>query len=412
MTDLVTIVGGGHAAGELATALRQGGYTGAVRLIGEEIYLPYQRPPLSKAFLAGEIDAEGLLLKSRATYEKAQVETVLGRRVDKLDRASKTLRFADGSSEAYDKLVLATGGRPRRLAAVGIERAEQCSNFHYLRTIDDVRRIHSQFRAGMKLVIVGGGYIGLEVAAVARKRGIEVTVLEAQERVLARVTAPEVSAFYERVHGEAGVVLKTSTVVKEIHLDESSDAVAALECVGGEVIRADVVIVGVGLTPNVELAREAGLEENDGIVVDAYCQTTDDSILAIGDCTRHPSVYAGRPLRLESVPNAVEQARTAALAITGQHKPYEAVPWFWSEQYDLRLQMVGLSQGYDQMVFRGSAQTRSFTAFYLREGCLIAADAISRPQEFMLARQAVSRGARPDPALLADESVTLKTVLA
>jgi 3-phenylpropionate/trans-cinnamate dioxygenase ferredoxin reductase component len=246
MTDLVTIVGGGHAAGELSTALRQGGYTGAVRLIGEEIYLPYQRPPLSKAFLAGEIDAEGLLLKSRATYEKAQVETVLGRRVDKLDRASKTLRFADGSSEAYDKLVLATGGRPRRLAAVGIERAEQCSNFHYLRTIDDVRRIHSQFRAGMKLVIVGGGYVGLEVAAVARKCSIEVTVLEAQERVLARVTAPEVSAFYERVHGEAGVVLKTSTVVKEIHLDESSDAVAALECVGGEVIRADVVIVGVG----------------------------------------------------------------------------------------------------------------------------------------------------------------------
>lgn len=411
MTDLVTIVGGGHAAGELATALRQSGYLGAVRLIGEEVYLPYQRPPLSKAFLAGEIDAEGLLLKSRATYEKARVETTLGRRVDKLDRAAKMLHFADGSSVSYDKLVLATGGRPRRLAAVNIERAEHCSNFHYLRTIDDVRRIHSQFRAGMKLVIVGGGYIGLEVAAVARKRGIEVTVLEAQERVLARVTAPEVSAFYERIHREAGVVLKTSTVVKEILLDESSDAVAALNCVGGEVIRADLVIVGVGLTPNVELAREAGLEESDGIVVDAYCRTSDDSILAIGDCTRHPSVYAGRSLRLESVPNAVEQARTAALTITGQPKPYEAVPWFWSEQYELRLQMVGLSQGYDQMVLRGTALNRSFTAFYLKEGRLIAADAVSRPQEFMLARQAVSRGARPDPAQLADESVVLKTVL-
>ena len=412
MTSSVTIVGAGHAAGELATALRQAGFTGPVRLIGEEPYLPYQRPPLSKAFLSGKAGLEEIELKPKATYEKAQVETILGRRVTGVDRASRRVGLDDGTRVAYDHLVLATGGRPRRLPAVGIEQAERCTNFHYLRTIDDVRRIQEHFKPGAKLAIVGGGYVGLEVAAVARHREIDVTVLEAQPRVLARVTAPEVSAFYERVHREAGVDLRTSAVVKEILVDAKADRVTGLLCEDGQICAADVVIAGIGLLPNVELALEAGLKVDDGILVDAFCRTSDPVILAIGDCTCHPSVYAGRMLRLESVPNAVEQARTAAQTLTGKLKPYEAVPWFWSEQYDLKLQMVGLSQGHDQLVVRGSTSSRSFSAFYLRQGRLIAMDAVNRPQEFMLARQAVAKGVQPDPGHLADEALPLKSVLA
>lgn len=412
MAHEITVIGAGHAAGELATALRQAGYAGAISLIGEEPYLPYQRPPLSKAFLAGEVDLESLLLKPQSTYDKADIVTLLGRRVERIDRSAHTLMLADGRELPYQQLVLATGGRPRRLPAIGIERAEIAPNFHYLRTIDNVRRIQTHIQKGQRLAIVGGGYVGLEVAAVARKCGMQVTVLEAQDRVLARVTAPEVSAFYERVHREAGVHLITHAVVEEILFASDGTSVRGLRCRDGSVIEADAVIAGIGLVPNVELAREAGLDEQDGILVDAYCRTSDPNILAVGDCTRHPSAYAGTLLRLESVPNAVEQARTAAATLTGTLKPYDAVPWFWSEQYDLRLQMAGLSQGYDQVVVRGSTAGRSFAVFYLREGRLIAADAVNRPADFMQARQAIARRACPEALLLADEMQSLKATLA
>jgi 3-phenylpropionate/trans-cinnamate dioxygenase ferredoxin reductase subunit len=355
---------------------------------------------------------DSLLLKPQSTYDTVGITTLLGQRVERIDRSAHTLALADGRTLPYEHLVLATGGRPRRLPAVGIERAEQAPNFHYLRTIDDVRRIHAHMRPGQRLAIVGGGYVGLEVAAVARKRGMQVTVLEAQARVLARVTAPEVSAFYERVHREAGVHLITQAVVEEILFAPDGATVCGLRCRDGSVIEADAVIAGIGLVPNVELARDAGLDEQDGILVDACCRTSDPFILAVGDCTRHPSAYAGKLLRLESVPNAVEQARTAAATLTGTLKSYDAVPWFWSEQYDLRLQMAGLSQGYDQTVVRGSTAGRSFSVFYLQAGRLIAADAVSRPAEFMLARQGIARRVCPDPALLADEAQPLKAALA
>jgi 3-phenylpropionate/trans-cinnamate dioxygenase ferredoxin reductase subunit len=412
MNGTVAIVGAGHAAGELATGLRQAGYAGSICLIGEEPYLPYQRPPLSKTFLAGDVNVDSLLLKPQSTYDMAGIETVLGQRVDRIDRSKRRLALANGQEVAYDQLVLATGGRPRRLEAIGIDRAEKTSNFHYLRTVDDVRRIKTCMLADQRLVIVGGGYVGLEVAAVARKCGMQVTVLEAQSRVLARVTAPAVSSFYERVHREAGVHVITQAVVEEILVTPDGVSVSGLRCHDGSVIEADVVIVGIGLVPNTELASEAGLDEKDGILVDAYCRTSDPNILAIGDCTRYLSSHTGTLLRLESVPNAVEQARTAALTLTGTLKTFDAVPWFWSEQYGLRLQMAGLSQGYDQLAFRGNTSSRSFSVFYLLEGRLIAADAISRPADFILARQAIARRVCPDPISLADEALPLKTTLA
>lgn len=407
----ITIVGAGHAAGELATALRQAGHAGPIRMIGEEAYLPYQRPPLSKAFLAGKIELDALLLKPQATYDSVGVEICLGRRVTAVDRQRRVLHLDGDREMPFDLLVLATGGRPRPLSALHSDTAAMAPNFHYLRTIDDVRRIIADFKPGRRLVIVGGGYVGLEVAAVARQHDIEVTVIEAAPRVLARVTAPQVSAFYEQVHRDAGVHLLTSTVVDEVLIDEDVGRVRGLRSTDGRYIEADFFIVGIGLLPNVELACDAGLQVDDGIVVDAFCRTSDPDILAIGDCTRHPSIHTGGMLRLECVPNALEQARTAAATLTGQHRPYEAVPWFWSEQYDLKLQMAGLSQGYDRIVLRGEPARRSFSAFYLREGRLIAADVVNRPADFMFARQAVAKGLYPDPQALADDSVALKPML-
>lgn len=407
----VLIVGAGHAAGEFAFQLRMAGHAGPITLVGEEPHLPYQRPPLSKAFLSGDAALDNLLLKAPAAYQKADIGFLGGVRVTAIDRAQKAVRLEDGRALDYGTLVLATGGRPRLLQLPGHERFNLAPNLHYLRTIGHVERLRGQFQPGARLVIVGGGYVGLEVAAVARKRGLEVTVLEAQPRVLARVTAPEVSAFYERVHREAGVTVLTATELRGFELDAAGQVTHVLAGDGMR-IPADVVIVGIGLIPNVELAEQAGLAVDNGIVVDEYGRTEDPAILAIGDCTSHPNAYAGRRLRLESVPSALEQARSAAALLTGKLRPYDAVPWFWSDQYDLKLQMVGLNQGYDQVVFRGAPEGRSFVVFYLRDGRVIAADAVSRPGEFALVKRLVAEAAEVPAARLADETQPLKDLLA
>ncbi len=339
----VVIVGAGHAAGEMATSLRMNGYQGPITLIGEEPHLPYQRPPLSKAFLSGDMAVERLYVKGPAVYQNASIDLIQGLRVTAIDRAAKTVALADGRSIAYGKLVLATGGRPRELALPD-ERVHKAPNLHYLRTIGHVDNMREQFKPGSRLVIIGGGYIGLEVAAVARKKEIDVTVLEAAPRVLARVTAPEVSAFYQRVHGDAGVKILVGTGLTGFEFDAAGKITAVLAGDGVKV-PADVVIVGIGLIPNVELAEAAGLALENGIAVDEYGRTSDPDILSIGDCSSHPNAYAGKRLRLESVPSALEQARSAAALLTGQDKPYNAVPWFWSDQYDLKLQMVGHKLG-------------------------------------------------------------------
>lgn len=411
MQQTVIIVGAGQAAGEVAISLRQEGFSGRIVMIGEEAYLPYQRPPLSKAYLSGSVKTEALLCRSQAAYDKALVEFIGSTRVESIMRGDKAVVLSDGRSVQYDKLVLATGGRARQLSVPGAEQAHDSSNFHYLRTIEDVSRIQPQFTAGKRLVIVGGGYVGLETAAVAIKQGLQVTVLESAPRVLARVTAPEVSAFYEKVHQDAGVDLRTGIEVQGVEVGCKDNRVTAVLCSGGFRFPADLVITGIGLVPNVELAVAAGLDVGNGITVDEFTRTSDEAIFAVGDCSNHPNSFFGYRLRLESVPNALEQARTAAATICGKQRPYASMPWFWSDQYDLKLQMVGLSQGYDQLVFRGDPATRSFIAFYLKGDFVLAADAVNRPQEFMFCKRLAAERCSVDPSALGDESRALKLLL-
>jgi 3-phenylpropionate/trans-cinnamate dioxygenase ferredoxin reductase component len=406
----IIIAGAGHAAGELASALRKEGFSGELTLIGSEPHLPYQRPPLSKALLSGEAVVESLFLRPEPAYQRINVDLLLGRRVVRIDRDGRSVELDDGTMRPYEKLVLATGGEARRLPAAVVGDAAFADNLFYLRTIDDVLRMRPLFERGGRLVIVGAGYVGLEVAAVAIKCGLTVTVLESQPRVLARVTAPAVSAFYEQVHREAGVDLRTGVQLQSFTLHETGTSIAGVSTNQGG-FPADLVIVGIGLQPNCELASAAGLECNDGVVVDEHMVTADPNILAIGDCASFPHVGGEGRLRLESVPNALEQARVAAATLAGKRRPYTALPWFWSDQYDLKLQMAGLSRGFDEVVLRGSPQTRSFCAFYLRAGRLIALDAVNRPQDFMMGRRLLTAGAVVDAARLADESVPLKTIL-
>jgi 3-phenylpropionate/trans-cinnamate dioxygenase ferredoxin reductase subunit len=403
-TPVTVIVGAGQAGSELATSLRQHGYADSVVLIGDEDYVPYRRPPLSKTYLSGEVTLESLFLKPRAVYEKHAIECRFGIGVESIDCAARSLRLYDGSVLRYDKLALTTGGRPRRLSVPGAER----SNVHYIRTVADIDRLKQQFGEGKRLVIIGGGYVGLEAASVGIKKGLHVTVVEALPRVLARVTAPEISAFYERVHRGHGVDLRTGVGV---HALEGSGDTCTVVLADGTRLAADLVVIGVGLIPNTELAEAAGIEVSNGIVVDRYAVTSDPDIVAAGDCTNHDNVFLGRRLRLESVPNALEQARVAAASILGRPRVYDAVPWFWSDQYDLKLQMVGLSQGYDDLIVRGDMDANSFTAFYLKDGVVISADSVNRPQDFMVAKRLVAERAAVTSERLRDDAVPLKSLL-
>jgi 3-phenylpropionate/trans-cinnamate dioxygenase ferredoxin reductase component len=377
-------------------------------MLGEEAHLPYQRPPLSKAFLLGEAALGALELKSAAAYEKMGVEVRTGARVAAIDRRAQRIELERGGFERYGKLVLATGGRARPLAVHGLENERKPSNLHYLRTVADAGPVRELLRPGLRLVIIGGGYVGLEVASVARKRGLEVTVLEALPRLLARVTAAEISAFYERIHRDAGVAIRTRASVGRIETDSTGDTVVAVHT-EDEVIAADLVLAGVGQTPNVELAQRSGLAVDNGIVVDEHARSSDPDIFAIGDCSNHPSALYQRRLRLESVPNALGQARAAAATLCGSPRAYNAVPWFWSDQYDLKLQMVGLSQGHDRVITRGRPEERSFITFYLEAGRIIAADAVNRPKDFLAAKRLVGELAEITPESLADESRPLQS---
>jgi 3-phenylpropionate/trans-cinnamate dioxygenase ferredoxin reductase component len=407
----LVVVGAGQATSELVMAARHEGYAGRILVIGAEPHLPYQRPPLSKAYLAGTATLDSLLLRSPAAYEKAQVEFLLGTRVEGIDRQKRRVLLDDGRDIQYDQLALNLGGRARRLEIPGLEARSQPDNLHYVRAIGDIDRLRTQLQPGARLVIIGGGYIGLEVAAVAIKLGLDVTVLEALPRVLARVTAPELSSFYQRLHTDAGVRIRTGVEVQGFELDPSATRIAAIVCGDGSRVPADAVIAGIGLIPNTELAAAAGLAVDNGIVVDEFARTSDPFIVAAGDCTNHVNTFYDCRIRLESVPNAIEQARAAAASLCGKQRACSSVPWFWSDQYNLKLQMTGLSRGYDQLVLRGSCDQPSFAAFYLKEGRIIAADAVHRPQEFMLAKRLVAERAVIDPQRLADESVSAKELL-
>jgi 3-phenylpropionate/trans-cinnamate dioxygenase ferredoxin reductase subunit len=402
MAQTVVIVGAGHAAVQAVDTLRREGHAGPIVLVGEEPWLPYNRPPLSKKYLSGELERERLWLRSAQYYQQHRVETRLGLRVTAIDCGTQRLRLADGGELGYDRLLLCVGSRPRRLEVAGNDLA----GIHCLRTIADVDAIRADFAAARRLVVVGGGYIGLEAAACARQLGLEVTVLEAADRPMARVVAPEISAFYTRRHEREGVRIVCNASVTAF---EGGERVAAVRC-GDATYPADVVVVGVGILPDVTLAAAAGLRCDNGVWVDEHCRTSDENVYAAGDCTNHPSVRYGRRVRLESVDNAVEQAKTAAANICGRPARHEHVPWFWSDQYDVKLQIAGLSEGYDQTVLRGDPESGSFALYYFAGGELLAVDAVNSMRDFMTGKKWLADRKRPDPQLIADASVDLKTI--
>lgn len=380
------VVGGSHAAAQFLVSLRQGGWEGDIILIGDEIDLPYHRPPLSKDYLSDDKTIDDILIRPASVYETARVTMKLGTRVTSIDRDSKLVSTDKGETIGYDKLVLATGARVRKLSISGADHP----NVKYLRNTDDVRAIKDSIAEDKRAVIIGGGYIGLETAASLRKQGMKVIVLEAMDRILQRVTAPVMSDFYRRVHLEEGVMIAENEVASSI---DFSDHNLVVQTKAKNSFHADIVIVGIGVIPNIELAEQSGLKVGNGIVINEFCQTTDPDIYAIGDVAWHHNPIYDAYLRLESVPNATEQGKTAALHMNGGEKPYNALPWFWSDQFDLKLQIAGLSQGYDNIVIRGDNEgSRSFAAFYFKGDRLLAVDAVNAPREFMMARMALTKG--------------------
>lgn len=378
------IVGASHAGAQLAASLRQEKWDGEILLIGNESALPYQRPPLSKAYLAGKSTLEDLAIRSAEFYAKQDIQ-LLDVTVDAIDRSAGQLGLSNGQTLAFDKLALCLGARPRRLPASGADLA----GVFYLRTAADVELIRDAATAARRAVIVGGGYIGLETAASLRALGLDVTVLEATDRVLERVTAPGVSAFFDRIHREEGVTIRTGALVQALTGDSR---VREVVLATGESIPADLVIVGIGVEPNVELAAAAGLAVDNGVLIDAHARTSDPDIVAAGDCASHDIARYGRRVRLESVPSAGEQAKVAAATMCGKSKEIAALPWFWSDQYDLKLQIAGLNTGYDEVILSGDPSSgRDFTCFYLRDGELIAADCVNRPRDFMFSKQVITQ---------------------
>ena len=409
MLSHMVIVGGGQAGGQAVETLRRRGHLGPVTLIGDEGLLPYQRPPLSKKFLAGTLARDRLLIRHAEYYAEHSIQMSLGFAATRIDRERQRVEVADGSHVDYDQLLLATGSSARLIKVPGAELA----GVHYLRSFADVERLRAELVAGSRCVIVGGGYIGLEAAATCRELQVEVMVLDAADRVMSRVVSPWVSQFYEAEHAKHGVQIrcnaKVSAFVPEAAPKYAGSArVAAVRLDDGSEIRADFVLVAIGVSPNDALARDAGLACENGIVVDEYCRTSDPRIFAAGDCARHPSIHYGMRVLLESVDNAFEQAQSAALNMMGIATVHDKVPWFWSDQYDLKMIIVGLAQGHDHAVLRGDPATRSFSVCYLKEGELIAVDTVNAAKDQLSARKLIPARARPDPRNLADPAIPLK----
>lgn len=401
MVDTVVIAGAGHGAGQVVATLKQKRFAGKIILIGDEAQLPYQRPPLSKKFLSGDLDAERLHFKPPSFYDDPQIDVHLNTRIERIDRAGKEVIASDGVEFTYDKLVLALGSRVRKIEVPG----HDLPGIHYLRSIADAEAIRSKLSGNKNVVIVGAGYIGLEVAAVCRQLGLDVTVVEIADRVLSRVVSPNVSDYYQLEHTKHGVKLLLSTGLAAF---EGKRHVKRVITDDGQEIPADFAVVGVGILPNSEIAEAAGLDVINGIIVDDTCRTADPDVYAIGDCTSHPNTIYGRLLRLESVHNALEQAKTAASNICGVESHYSQVPWFWSDQYELKLQIAGLSEGYDDVVLRGDPSNGSFACCYIKDGVLIAVDAINSPREFMQSKALIAKRAKIDRDRLANTEMALK----
>ncbi|HXI99703.1 MAG TPA: FAD-dependent oxidoreductase [Micropepsaceae bacterium] len=398
----IVIIGAGQAGVQAAATLRSEGFGGTLTLIGEEPYPPYQRPPLSKAYLAGDFARERLFLKPDSFYAETRCDLRLRTAATAIDRPSKTVRLSDGTALAYDRLLLTTGARVRKVPVPGAD----LPGVHYLRGIEDVDALRPNFRAGARLAVVGGGYIGLEVAAVAVKHGLEVTVVEAAARVMVRAASLQLSAFYEAEHRAHGVKFQLGAMAEAF---EGTARVEAVRTNQGRV-PADFVLAGIGIVPNCELAQEAGLACDNGIAVDEFAATSDPDIFAAGDCTCHPG-FAGGRVRLESVQNAIDQAKHAALGMLGEPSAYREVPWFWSDQYDLKLQIAGLAQAGDVTVLRGDPQARKFSVFHLRDGVIAAVEAVNAPPDYIIGRKLIAARARVAPERLADPNVPVKSFI-
>ena len=403
MKDLV-IVGAGQSAAQCVLILKRNNFEKPIVVIGEEDHLPYQRPPLSKDYLSGDVGLDRIYMKTQDFYDQNNVTVKISTKVLSLDRKEKMIDLSKGVDLPYENLVLATGSRVRQLEVEG----SGLKNINYLRSINDSNSLKEQFKKGKSLVIIGAGYIGLEVAAAAVKKGMRVTVVEMEDRVMSRTVDPIISDYFDTLHRNKGVEIILGSALKEF---EGKTFVEKVVCTDGTTLDADSVVVGVGILPNQELAESAGLRCNNGILVDEFGRTEDPSIFACGDCTNHPNFYVNKNIRLESVHNALEQAKTVALSLLGKPEKYDQVPWFWSDQFDEKLQIVGLSGDHDETVVRGSIEENFFMLFYLKRGELIAVDSVNNPKDFLISKKLVANKLKISSDVLCDQSVDLKDLL-
>lgn len=412
LPERIVIIGAGHASAQLCESLRKGGHTGSITLVGEENWLPYQRPPLSKAYLLGDFERNRLFVKPREFYDEAGVDLRLGIRAESIDREARTILLSDGSTLPYDALALLTGARVRRLECPGAH----LTGVHYVRGIDDIDGLMPAVDKARAAVVIGGGYIGLEAAAVLRKRGLTVTLLHRSPRLLSRVASRETAQFIEAIHRNEGVDIRLGTTIRSI---EGAGRVERVEIErvaadhvasdAHEEIPADLVVAGIGVLPNQSLANTADLPTEDGITVDVHCRTSDPAIYAAGDVAWHPHGQWGR-VRLESVQNALDQAKACATAMLGGDAPYDAMPWFWSDQYNVKLQSAGLPTGYDRAVWRAGDKARGGSCWLYRSGALICVEAANDPRAYMTGKRWLEAGVTPDPIAIADPATSLKEV--
>ncbi len=409
MTDPGTfvVVGASHAGGRAVQAMRMAGFAGRIVLIGEESYLPYERPPLSKELLTGDDGIERAQLNPPSWYEEQNIELKLGVRAVAIDRAAKTVRCADDSNVTYDRLMLTTGARVRRLALPGAD----LPGVHYLRDYRDTEAIRAALREKARVVVVGGGFIGLETAASARTRGCDVTVLEVAPRLMSRAVAPEIGDYFAELHRGRGIDLRLEAGIAAI---EGEGRVAGVRLADGEVVPADLVVIGIGILPNVELAEEAGLAVENGIVVDEFGRSSDPDIFAAGDVVSQPNAFLGRRVRLESYQNAQDQAMAVArnmCAAPGEEKPYQDRLWVWTDQYDVNLQMLGFPDGYDRLVWRGERASGSFTLFYMKGDRILAVNTVNNGKDMRLCERLMYSGKTFEDAGLSNPEVRLRDLL-
>tara|TARA_B100000214_G_scaffold99866_1_gene69562 strand:- start:941 stop:2155 length:1215 start_codon:yes stop_codon:yes gene_type:complete len=403
MENLV-IIGAGQSAVQCITTLQKEGYSGSITLVGDEEHLPYQRPPLSKGFLEDTIKKERLYFKKLEFFIENKIQLKLGTYVEGVNIQDQNIALADGVKLDFDKLVFATGSRVRKLDFPG----NNLDSIHYLRGLDDAESMKSDMENSKNIVIIGAGYIGLEVAAIASKRNVSVSVIEMADRVMNRTVDPQISEYYKNLHESHGVDFQFNNSLKEI---VGSKKVEKVICSDGAEIKADMVIIGAGILPNVEIAEEAGINCENGIIVDEFAKTNSDIVFACGDCTNHPNKLLNRNLRLESVHNAMEQAKTAAYSVLGNPVEYNQIPWFWSDQYDHKLQIVGLSGEHDAVTIRGNIKESKFMLFYTKEDKLIAVDSVNNPKEFLICRKLVANKVKMNAEMISDLKMDLNDLI-